>query len=57
MLFQVPGILLVDLVRDDEDRVLDGDEVLEVHDGLVHLCGFSYFVNLHQFDDVVDHKL
>ena len=41
---QLPGVFFVDLAGDDEDGVLDCEEVLEVHHGLVHLRGLSHLV-------------
>ena len=41
---QLPGVFFVDLAGDDEDGVLDCEEVLEVHHGLVHLRGLGHLV-------------
>ena len=57
VLFKVSGILLVDLIGDNEDCVLNGEEILEVDHWLVHQSGLSYFVNFQQFNDVVDNEL
>ena len=41
---QLPGVFFVDLAGDDEDGVLDCEEVLEVHHGLIHLRGLGHLV-------------